>query len=154
MTVMKTYRLSGKSLDRRWHVIDASGRPLGRVASEVAQLLLGKHKATYEPHLAMGDFVIVVNARQVALTGRKAEQKVYYRHTGYPGGLRERSYREQMERDPRAVIERAVRGMLPHNARGRELYRHLKVYAGPDHPHQAQVGAAASSRPQATATGE
>jgi len=137
-------------MDRRWHVIDATGRPLGRVASEIAQLLLGKHKATYEPHLAMGDFVIVVNAKQVAVTGRKAEQKVYYRHTGYPGGLRERTYREQVARDPRFVIERAVRGMLPHNARGRELFRHLKVYAGPEHPHQAQVGAGA--RPQAAAT--
>ena len=137
----KTYRLSAKEMDRRWRVLDASGRPLGRVASEAAHLLLGKHKPTYEPHLPMGDYVVVVNASEVVLTGNKAQQKVYYRHSGYPGNLRERSYEEQMELDPRKVVERAIRGMLPHTRLGRELFRHLHVYAGPDHPHDAQLRA-------------
>ena len=131
----RTYRLSAKRYDRRWRVIDAGGRPLGRVASEVARLLLGKHKPDYEPHLPMGDYVVVINASEVALTGDKAEQKVYYRHSGYPGNLRTRSFAEQMERDPRKVVERAVRGMLPHTRLGRELFRHLRVYPGADHPH-------------------
>lgn len=141
----KTYRLSGKAMDRKWHVLDAEGVPLGRIASEAAKLLLGKHKPTYEPHLAMGDFVVVVNASKVAFTGDR-QAKVYYRHTGYPGGLRERTLEDQLERDPRRVIEKAVKGMLPHNARGRELFRHLKVYRGPEHPHQAQVMAGTGAR--------
>ncbi len=142
----KTFRLSGHAIERQWHVLDAEGRPLGRVASEAAQLLLGKHKPTYEPHLAMGDHVVIINAAKVELTGAKREQKVYYRHTGYPGGLRERSFEEQMERDPRRVLERAIKGMLPHNARGRQLFRALKVYAGPDHPHEAQLKAGTGAR--------
>jgi large subunit ribosomal protein L13 len=142
----KTYRLSAHDIDDGWHVLDAAGRPLGRVASEAAQLLLGKHKVTYEPHLVMGDHVVVVNAERVALTGRKAEQKVYYRHTGYPGGIRERSFEQQMQRDATRVIERAVRGMLPHNARGRALLRRLKVYVGPEHPHEAQINAGTGAR--------
>ncbi len=142
----KTYRLRAKDIDRSWHVIDAGGRPLGRVASEVAQLLLGKHKPTFEPHLPMGDHVIIVNAKDVVLTGRKAEQKVYRRHSGYPGALRSRSFEEQMQRDPRRVLEKAVQGMLPHNAHGRELYRHLKVYAGGEHPHDAQLRAGTGER--------
>ena len=128
----KTYRLSAKQFDRRWQVIDAGGRPLGRVASEAARLLLGKHKPDYEPHLPMGDHVIVINASEVVLTGNKAQQKVYYRHSGYPGNLRKRTFEEQMERDPRKVVERAIRGMLPHTRLGRELFRHLRVYAGAD----------------------
>lgn len=142
----KTYRLSAHDIVDGWHVLDAADRPLGRLASEAARLLLGKHKPTYEPHLAMGDHVVVVNAKRIALTGRKAEQKVYYRHTGYPGGIRERSFEEQMERDPTRVIERAVKGMLPHNVRGRTLLRRLKVYAGPDHPHEAQINAGTGDR--------
>ena len=142
----KTYRLRKADMESSWHVLDAGGRPLGRLASEVAALLLGKHKPTYEPHLAMGDYVVVVNAGQVRLTGNKESQKVYYRHSGYPGGLRERSFEEQMDRDPRRVVETAVRGMLPHNSRGRELFRHLKVYAGPEHPHEAQVMAGTGER--------
>lgn len=142
----KTYRLSAHDVDDAWHVLDAADRPLGRLASEAAQLLLGKHKPTYEPHLVMGDHVVVVNAERVALTGRKAEQKVYYRHTGYPGGIRERSFEQQMQRDATRVIERAVRGMLPHNARGRALLRRLKVYVGPDHPHEAQLMAGTGER--------
>ncbi len=137
----KTYRLSGKAMDAAWHVLDADNRPLGRLATDAARLLLGKHKATYEPHLAMGDFVIVVNARAVAITGQKTEQKQYYRHTGYPGGLRSRSLRNQMDLDATRVVEHAVKGMLPHNARGRALFRRLRVYAGPEHPHEAQVNA-------------
>lgn len=142
----KTYRLSAHDVDDAWHVLDAADRPLGRLASEAAQLLLGKHKPTYEPHLVMGDHVVVVNAERVALTGRKAEQKVYYRHTGYPGGIRERSFEQQLERDATRVIERAVRGMLPHNVRGRALLRRLKVYIGPDHPHEAQLKAGTGER--------
>lgn len=142
----KTYRLSAKQIDRRWHVLDASQRPLGRLASEAARLLLGKHKPTFEPHLTMGDHVVIVNAGRVAITGKKRRSKIYYRHSGYPGGLRERTFEEQMARDPRRVIERAIKGMLPHNSRGRELFRHLKVYTGPDHPHEAQVTAGTGER--------
>lgn len=142
----KTYRLSAKQIDRRWHVLDASGRPLGRLASEAAKLLLGKHKPTYEPHLTMGDHVVVVNADRVAITGNKRHKKIYYRHSGYPGGLRERTFEEQMARDPRRVVERAIKGMLPHNSRGRELFRHLRVYTGPDHPHEAQLAAGTGER--------
>ena len=142
----KTYRLRASAIERHWRVLDASGRPLGRIASEAARLLLGKHKPDYEPHLAMGDHVIVVNAGEVALTGNKAESKVYYRHSGYPGNLRKRTFAQQMARDPRKVIETAVRGMLPHNARGRDLFRRLHVYAGPEHPHEAQVNAGTGAR--------
>ena len=142
----KTYRLRKAEMERRWHVLDASERPLGRLASEAARLLLGKHKPTYEPHLPMGDYVVVVNAQRVRISGNKATQKIYYRHSGYPGGLRQRTFEEQMERDPRRVVETAVRGMLPHNALGRELFRHLKVYPGPDHPHVAQVMAGTGAR--------
>lgn len=137
----KTFRLSGNAIAEQWHVLDAAGRPLGRVAGEAARLLLGKHKPTYEPHLVMGDHVVVINAGQVEVTGQKSLQKTYYRHTGYPGGLRERTLREQMAMDPTRVVERAVKGMVPHNARGRAIMRRLKVYVGPEHPHQAQVNA-------------
>ena len=146
MTTTRTYRLRGGELERAWHVLDADSRPLGRLATEAASLLLGKHKPSYEPHLAMGDYVVVVNASRVAVTGEKSRQKVYYRHSGYPGGLRERTLEQQLARDPRSVVERAVRGMLPHNARGRELFRHLKVYAGPEHPHQAQLAEGTGAR--------
>ncbi|MEX2230176.1 MAG: 50S ribosomal protein L13, partial [Dehalococcoidia bacterium] len=142
----KTYRLRAADIDRAWQVVDAADRPLGRVASEAAHMLLGKHKPTYEPHLSMGDHVIVVNAGQVVLTGNKAEQKVYYRHSGYPGGLRTRSFEVQMQKDPTRVLERAIRGMLPHTSLGRELFRHLRVYAGADHPHTAQVMAGTGER--------
>ncbi len=150
----KTYRLRASDIERKWHVLDASGRPLGRIASEASHLLLGKHKPTYEPHLAMGDHVIVVNAAEVILTGNKASQKTYYRHSGYPGNLRARSFAQQMERDARKVIETAVRGMLPHNVRGRELFRHLKVYNGPEHPHEAQVNAGTGARARKRAAAE
>lgn len=150
----KTYRLSAKQFDRRWQVVDAGGRPLGRVASEAARLLLGKHKPDYEPHLPMGDYVIVINAAAVVLTGNKAQQKVYYRHSGYPGNLRQRTFEEQMERDPRKVLERAIRGMLPHTRLGRELFRHLRVYSGADHPHEAQLRAGTGARARRRAAAE
>ncbi len=146
MTTKTTYRLRGGDVDRRWHVLDAKDRPLGRIASEAAQLLLGKHKPTYEPHMAMGDFVIVVNAKQVDLTGQKREQKIYYRHTGYPGGLRERTFQEQLAKDPTRIIEKAVKGMLPSGVRGRAMLRMLKVYSGAEHPHAAQLTAGTGAR--------
>ena len=137
MTV--TVRRRAAELRKDWHVVDAAGRPLGRVASEVAILLRGKHKPDFEPHLDGGDFVIIVNAGKVRLSGRKAGQKVYYRHSGYPGNLRRRTFAEQMARRPELVLERAVRGMLPKGPLGKRMRRHLKVYPGPDHPHEAQV---------------
>ncbi len=146
MTTKSTYRLKAGDMDRRWHVMDAAGRPLGRIAGEAARLLQGKHKATFEPHMAMGDFVVVVNAKEVDLTGKKRDQKIYYRHTGYPGGLRERSFDEQMAKDPTRVIEKAVKGMLPSGVRGRAMLRMLKVYAGPEHPHAAQLAAGSGAR--------
>ena len=146
MTTKSTYRLKAGDMDRRWHVMDAAGRPLGRIAGEAARILQGKHKATFEPHMAMGDFVVVVNAKEVDLTGKKRDQKIYYRHTGYPGGLRERSFDEQMAKDPTRVIEKAVKGMLPSGVRGRAMLRMLKVYAGPEHPHAAQLSAGSGAR--------
>jgi large subunit ribosomal protein L13 len=126
----KTSRLRESEIAREWRIVDVANRPLGRVASEIARILLGKDKATFEPHLVMGDYVIVINAAKVILTGNKMNSKKYYRHTGYPGGIRERSFEEQMQRDPARVIEKAVKGMLPSGARGYELFRSLKVYSG------------------------
>ena len=136
-----TYSLKGGEIDKRWRVIDAEGQTLGRLASEVAGLLMGKHKPTYSQHLDMGDFVVVVNAEKVRVTGNKMEDKTYYRHTGYMGGLKETKLATMMERHPDRVIEMAVKGMLPRNRLARALLRHLKVYAGPGHPHEAQVNA-------------
>ncbi|MBI2303376.1 MAG: 50S ribosomal protein L13 [Chloroflexi bacterium] len=136
---MKTFSLKKSQIQRQWHVVDASEKALGRLASEVAQLLKGKHKATYTPHLDMGDYVIVINAAQVQVTGNKLEQKSYYRHTQYPGGLKNIHLSEMMQRFPGRVIEHAVAGMLPHSPMGRAMGRRLKVYPGPEHPHQAQV---------------
>ena len=137
---MKTYNTKASDLKPAWHVIDASGRTLGRLASEVATLLMGKHKPIYTPHLNTGDFVIVLNAAKVRVTGRKAEQKTYYRHSGYPGGLKSVTFAKMMETHPTRVIEHAVKGMLPHNPLGRDMLRRLKVYADDAHPHEAQVG--------------
>ena len=134
-----TVRRKASEIAKSWHVVDAADRPLGRVASEVAALIRGKHKPTYEPHLDDGDFVIIINAGKVRLSGRKSEQKVYYRHSGYPGNLRKRTFAEQMARQPERVLERSVWGMLPKGPLGKRMRRHLKVYAGPDHPHQAQI---------------
>ncbi|MDC0739987.1 50S ribosomal protein L13 [Polyangium mundeleinium] len=124
--------------DRKWWVIDAEGKPLGRLASQVATILRGKNKPTFTPHVDTGDFVIIVNAQKVALTGRKLEQKQYVRHSGEPGGFRTEAYGHLLERKPELPIVKAVKGMLPKNILGRELITKLKVYAGPDHPHAAQ----------------
>jgi large subunit ribosomal protein L13 len=139
MRQTKTYSLSAKDIDKAWQVIDADGQTLGRLATEVAHLLMGKHKPSYSPHLDMGDFVIVVNASKVRVTGKKLDDKVYYRHSGYMGGLKETVLSDMLQKHPGRVIELAVRGMLPRNRLSRHLLRHLKVYAGPDHPHEAQV---------------
>lgn len=136
---MKTYSTKASDIERKWHVIDASGKTLGRLASEVARLLRGKHKPIYVPHLDTGDYVIVINADKVRVTGNKAKQKLYYRHSGYPGGLKSTSLAEMMESHPTRVIEHAVKGMLPKGPLGRAMFKKLKVYAGPNHPHQAQV---------------
>ena len=141
MKRMKTYSLSGKEIDKAWHVVDATGQTLGRLSTEVAAILRGKHKPTYSPHLDMGDFVVVVNAEKVRVTGNKLQDKVYYRHTGYMGGLKETTLSDMLARKPGRVLELAVRGMLPRNRLSRHLLRHMKVYAGPDHPHEAQVNA-------------
>ena len=135
---MRTYSPKGSDITRQWHVIDASDVVLGRLASHVAVLLRGKHKPIFAPHVDTGDFVIVINADKVALSGNKLEQKRAYRHSGYPGGLRSISYGDLMEKRPERIVEKAVRGMLPKNSLGRKTLRKLKVYAGPDHPHQAQ----------------
>ena len=135
---MRTFSPKAGDIQHQWHVIDASDVVLGRLASHAAILLRGKHKPIYAPHVDTGDFVIVVNAEKVALSGRKLEQKTAYRHSGYPGGLREVAYQDMLEKHPERVIEKAVRGMLPKNSLGRNMLRKLKVYAGPDHPHQAQ----------------
>lgn len=134
-----TVRIKASEITKDWHVVDAAGRPLGRVATEVATLLRGKHKPTYEPHLDDGDFVIVINASQVRLTGNKSSHMKYRRHSGYPGGLRERSFTEQLARHPDRVIEQAVWGMLPSGPLAEAMFKHLKVYAGAHHPHQSQI---------------
>ncbi len=125
-------------LDQKWWVVDAEGKPLGRIASKIATVLRGKNKPTFTPHVDTGDFVIVVNAKKVLLTGRKLEQKQYVRHSGEPGGFRSESYGDLLERKPELPIQKAVKGMLPKNVLGRELLTKLKVYPGPDHPHAAQ----------------
>lgn len=133
-----TYMARPQDVERRWFVLDAEGKPLGRLASRAAAILRGKHKPIFTPHLDVGDHVIVVNAAKVALTGRKLDQKLYTRYTGYPGGLRVMTYRRFLAEKPERVIEKAIRGMLPRNRLGRAMARKLRVYAGPDHPHQAQ----------------
>lgn len=138
MTINKTYSPKPGDISRDWWVVDAADLPLGRLASEVAQILAGKHKPIYAPHVDTGDHVIVINAEKVAVTSEKAMQKIYYRHSGYPGGIKAETFERLIERRPEAVVERAVRGMLPKNKLGRQMTRKLKVYAGPDHPHQAQ----------------
>ncbi len=135
---MRTYSPKPGDVERQWYVIDAADVVLGRLASQAAILLRGKHKPVYAPHVDTGDFVIIVNADKVALTGNKREQKMAYRHSGYPGGLRSVSYRELLAKNPQRAIEKAVKGMLPKNSLGRQMLKKLKVYAGPEHPHQAQ----------------
>jgi large subunit ribosomal protein L13 len=135
---VRTYSPKPGEVERQWQVIDATDVVLGRLASQIAILLRGKHKPTFAPHVDTGDFVIVVNADKVALTGNKREQKLAYRHSGYPGGLRSVLYKDLLAKHPAKAVEKAVKGMLPHNTLGRQMLRKLKVYAGPDHPHQAQ----------------
>ena len=135
---MRTYSTKPEDIKREWFVIDATGMTLGRLASQIATVLKGKHKPIYSPHLDTGDFVIVVNAHKVRVTGRKLDQKFYYRHSGYPGGLKEISLRDQLNRHPDRVIRFAVRGMLPKNRLGRQMIKKLKIYATPGHPHEAQ----------------
>lgn len=137
---MKTYFPNEKQLhsERKWFVVDVAGKVLGRQASEIAKILRGKHKAEFTPFLDAGDFVVVVNAEQVVLTGQKESQKMYYRHTGFPGGLKERNAAEMREKAPERIIELAVKGMLPKGNLGRQMLKKLKVYAGSEHPHEAQ----------------
>lgn len=135
---MRTFSPKSGDVERQWYVIDAADVVLGRLAVQTATLLRGKHKPTFAPHVDTGDFVIIVNADKVALTGAKRAQKLDYRHSGFPGGLRATSYAELLETNPRRAVEKAVKGMLPHNKLGRAMITKLKVYAGPEHPHQAQ----------------
>ena len=136
--MMKTYSPKPEHIERRWYVVDASGVVLGRLASEVATILRGKHKPMYAPHMDTGDHVVVVNADKIELTGNKGEDKYAYRHSGYPGGIRSRPLREELRRRPTEVLRKAVRGMLPRNRLGRAQLLKLKIYAGPEHPHEAQ----------------
>ncbi|MEE9579402.1 MAG: 50S ribosomal protein L13 [Gemmatimonadota bacterium] len=136
---MKTYTVKAGEIERRWYVVDAKDQVLGRLASSIATILRGKHKPTYSPHLDVGDFVIVVNAKDIRLTGKKASQKTYFRHSGYMGGDRQIPFRRMRERHPDRIIKLAVKGMLPKNTLGRAMLRKLKVYAGPEHPHEAQL---------------
>ena len=135
---MKTFMAKAETADRRWLLIDAEGQTLGRLATQIATILRGKHKAEYTPHVDTGDYVIVVNADKIVVTGNKEAQKVYRRHSGYPGGMKEVSYQDMKAKHPERILESAVRGMLPKNSLGRLMYRKLKVYSGPDHPHAAQ----------------
>jgi large subunit ribosomal protein L13 len=134
----RTYQAKKEEIDAKWYVVDADGKVLGRLASKLASVLRGKNKPIFTPHVDTGDFVVVVNAKKVVLTGKKLQDKTYYHHTGYPGGIREMSAEKMMARKPTEVLRLAVKGMLPKNTLGRQMLRKLKVYAGPEHPHAAQ----------------
>ena len=136
---MKTWNAKPGEIERRWYLVDAEGQTLGRLATRIAETLRGKRKPQYTPHVDTGDFVVVVNAEKIVVTGKKLDEKLYYRHSGYPGGLRARSLREELERRPGEVLRRAVKGMLPRNRLGRAQLRKLRVYAGGEHPHVAQA---------------
>jgi len=136
---MKTYTAKPHEVQRTWYLVDAEGRTLGRLATQIADVLRGKGKPQYTPHVDTGDFVVVVNAEKIAVTGKKLDEKMYHRHSGYPGGLRSRSLRDELDRRPTEVIRTAVKGMLPRTRLGRAQLRKLKVYAGPEHPHTAQA---------------
>jgi large subunit ribosomal protein L13 len=138
MAAVKTYIPKATEIERRWYIVDAEGLTLGRLATQIATIIRGKHKPSFTPHLDVGDYVIVVNAEKVHVTGNKEEQKFYYRHSGYPGGFRSTSLRDQLDKHPERVIETAVKGMLPHTNLGRDQLKKLKVFAGPNHPHAAQ----------------
>jgi large subunit ribosomal protein L13 len=135
---MKTYNATNETAVHNWYVVDAAGKTLGRLASEVARRLRGKHKPEYTPHVDTGDFIVIINANQVKVTGNKSKAKVYYNHSGYPGGMKEITFEKLLAKRPERVIEIAVKGMLPKNPLGRAMYRKLKVYAGTEHPHAAQ----------------
>ena len=135
---MKTWNAKSEEIERRWYVVDADGQTLGRLATRIADTLRGKRKPEYTPHVDTGDFVVVVNAEKIAVTGKKLDEKIYYRHSGYPGGLRSRTLREQLERRPTEVLRKAVKGMLPRNRLANRQITKLKVYSGPEHPHEAQ----------------
>lgn len=138
---MTTYNAKPSNIESSWHLIDATERPLGRLAVEIAHILQGKHKATYTPHMLTGDFVVVVNASKVGITGRKLSQKIYYRHSGYPGGLKTNVLAQMLTKHPDRVIKKAVKGMLPKNTLARHMLKRLKVYPAADHPHSAQIAA-------------
>jgi large subunit ribosomal protein L13 len=138
MTINKTYSPKPGDLTRDWWLVDATDLPLGRLASEIATILRGKHKPTFAPHVDGGDFVVIINADRVAVTSDKSQSKIYYRHSGYPGGIKAETFESLKKRRPEAIVERAVRGMLPKNKLGRQMARKLRVYAGPDHPHASQ----------------
>jgi large subunit ribosomal protein L13 len=148
-SVMRTWNAKPAEIERRWYVVDADGETLGRLATRIADTLRGKHKPQYTPHVDTGDFVVVVNADRISVTGKKLDDKIYYRHSGYPGGLRSRTLRAELERRPTEVLRRAVKGMLPRNRLGRAQLRKLKIYAGPQHPHAAQSPAPLPSRERA-----
>lgn len=135
---MSTYMAKTNDVDRQWYVVDATDKTLGRLATRIAEILRGKHKPTYTPHVDTGDYVIVINAEKIHLTGNKWDQKKYYRHSGYPGGIKETVYKKLVQTKPELIIEKAVKGMIPHNKLGRQVFNKLKVYAGSEHPHQAQ----------------
>ena len=135
---MKTFMASPSTIERKWYVVDATGYTLGRLASEVAKVLRGKNKAIFTPHIDTGDYVIVINAEKIAVTGKKMDQKIYYHHSDYVGGMKEATLREKLDKKPEEVIEHAVKGMLPKGPLGREMYKKLFVYAGPEHKHAAQ----------------
>jgi large subunit ribosomal protein L13 len=134
----KTFTPRAGDIERQWFVVDAEGKTLGRLASQIAHILRGKHKPTYSPHMDLGDHIVVINAEKIRVTGRKAEQKVYYRHTGYPGGLRTTTYEDMLGKHPERILRIAVKGMLPNNILGRQMFKKLRVYAGPEHEHAAQ----------------
>lgn len=135
---MKTYFATNENTEHKWYVVDASGKVLGRLATQIAKYLRGKHKPEYTPHCDAGDYIIVINAEKIKVTGKKEQDKVYYRHSGFPGGLKETTFEKLQAKDPRQIIELAVKGMLPKNPLGRDMLRKLKVYAGTEHPHEAQ----------------
>lgn len=135
---VKTWTPKAEDVEREWWIVDAKGKTLGRVASQVATILMGKHKPTFAPHMDMGDFVIVINCKAVHVAPRRRDQKMYYRHSGYPGGIKSMSLRDMLDRKPEQVMELAVRRMLPKSRLGRQMYKKMKVYAGDQHPHEAQ----------------
>jgi large subunit ribosomal protein L13 len=135
---MKTFSLKASQIERNWYLVDAQGKVLGRLATEIASILRGKKKPTFSPHLDNGDHVVVINAEKVVVTGKKSQGKMYYHHTGYPGGLRARTFDEVLARKPERILKQAVKGMLPHNRLGRQMLKKLRIYIGPEHPHKSQ----------------